>query len=64
MTPGAFVVSETLGTMNNGTTFKSVELVNQVLISDDVFGCFQGNSYEKGDLKNLKKPTGLAQGKN
>lgn len=56
MTPGAYMVSETLGTINNGTTFQAAELVNQVLISDDVFGWFQGNSYEKGDFKNLKKP--------
>lgn len=56
MTPGAYMVSETLGTINNGTTFQAVELVNQVLISDDVFGWFQDNSYEKGDFKNLKKP--------
>lgn len=64
MTPGAYVVSETLGTINHGTTFKAVELVNQVLISVDVFGWFQGNSHEKGDLKNLKKRVGLAQGRN
>ena len=56
MTPGAYMASETLGTINNGTTFQAVELVNQVLISDDVFVWFQGNSDEKGDFKNLKKP--------
>lgn len=35
--------------------FKAIWLANWVLISDHIFGWFQGNNYEKGELKkNLK----------